>query len=350
MIKNKTLTIFFSAILTTPCATLCMMTLFKAAEQGSLAQVKTLLHMGNINSYDVAGYTPLIRAIKGCHYIRQRKTPHENDVGNGVIHYLVEQCADVNLTSRSLSTLPGDCPLYFTITHNNTVAANSLLRAGASPNKKTSTNETLLTLAMRYNRADIVQRLLAHKASVEEVDNNAKNPLEVALSYSNIFGYQMVSIIESLIAAKTNVHYSSPNTSTILLYALHCLYMPASLVVENDALSVVEKLTRAGAQLAYKKGSANSHKRLLRMLCCVADDEEQKNHQEKQQIEDLSSQEPSSDNSPTMPLSNDLSDSGASLTDGDDDDQAFSPANSTREKPENEEEDELWEVVDGEKD
>ncbi|KAI6655245.1 WD40 repeat-containing protein [Oopsacas minuta] len=140
-----------------------------AAQFGHVECVRVLIeHGANLKSDDMAT-TPIHSAAYGGH-VR-------------VLDYFLKECnTDVNLLNTN-----GKVPLYQATIQGHTSCVQLLLRHGADVNHTLSDQgETLVHIAVKENRRQILRALLEHKAKPDEAMKNGKTPLMLAVEQDNV--------------------------------------------------------------------------------------------------------------------------------------------------------------------
>ena len=140
-----------------------------AAQFGHVECVRLLIEYGaNIESGDMAT-TPVHSAAYGGH-VR-------------VLDYFLKECnIDVNLLNTN-----GKVPLYQATIQGHTACVQLLLRNGADVNHTVNDQgETLVHIAVKESRRQILRALLEHKAKPDEAMKNGKTPLMLAVEQDNV--------------------------------------------------------------------------------------------------------------------------------------------------------------------
>ena len=138
--------------------------------------------MGNVNSRDKNGDTPLIKACK------------KND--QKAVKELIENKADVNLKNDK----NGYTPLIIACNEGNEEIVKILIENGAKINIKDENGYTALVFACSNGNENIVKYLISKGADVNIMDKNGDTPLIIAIIYGNI------SIVKYLIDQGANVN------------------------------------------------------------------------------------------------------------------------------------------------
>ena len=140
-----------------------------AAQFGHVECVRLLIeHGANIESPDMAT-TPVHSAAYGGHV-------------RVLDYFLKECCTNVNLLNTN-----GKVPLYQATIQGHTACVQLLLRHGADVNLTVSDQgETLVHIAVKETRRQILRALLEHKAKPDEAMKNGKTPLMLAVEQDNV--------------------------------------------------------------------------------------------------------------------------------------------------------------------
>ena len=140
-----------------------------AAQFGHLECVRILIeYRANIESPEMAT-TPVHSAAYGGHV-------------KVLDYFLRECCTDVNLLNTN-----GKVPLYQATIQGHTACVQLLLRYGANVNLTVSDQgETLVHIAVKESRRQILRALLEHKAKPDEAMKNGKTPLMLAVEQDNV--------------------------------------------------------------------------------------------------------------------------------------------------------------------
>ena len=140
-----------------------------AAQFGHLECVQLLIEHGAHTESDDMATTPVHSAAYGGHV--------------KVLEYFLKECnANVNLLNTN-----GKVPLYQATIQGHSSCVQLLLRQGADVNRLVSDQEeTLVHIAVKEGRRQILKALLEHKAKPDEAMKSGKTPLMLAVEQDNV--------------------------------------------------------------------------------------------------------------------------------------------------------------------
>jgi ankyrin repeat protein len=169
-----------------------------SAKERDLAQIKSLLNKSvDVNVADADGTTALHWAV----------------------HWDDRQMAELLLASGMVvdqANIYGVTPLWLACTNRSTEMVKALLKAGANPNARLSTGETVLVNCARTGAVDAVNAMLT---SSSEIDVNARENKrgQTALMWAAVGGH--AEIVRSLVDYGAKVDMASNGGFTPLLFA-----------------------------------------------------------------------------------------------------------------------------------
>ena len=173
-----------------------------AAQFGHLECVRLLIeYRASIDSLDMAT-TPVHSAAYGGHV-------------KVLDYFLKECCTDVNLLNTN-----GKVPLYQATIQGHTACVQLLLRYGANVNLTVSDQEeTLVHIAVKENKRQVLRALLEHKAKPDEATKSGKTPLMLAVEQDNVDFIPLImsygiTLIKKDSSGNTVFHYLAKHGST----------------------------------------------------------------------------------------------------------------------------------------
>lgn len=214
-----------------------------SAKERNLANLKSLLGESvDVNVADADGTTALHWAV------------HWDD--REIAGLLVAAGAVVDQAN-----LYGVTPLWLACTNRSTEMVKLLLKAGASPNARLTTGETVLVNCARTGAVDAVQALLG---SVTEIDVNARENKkgQTALMWAAAGGHSM--IVKSLLDNGARIDIASNGGFTPLLFAARSGDIETTRILLDAGADPDEATVEQGNSLVI--ASAGGHEDLALLL------------------------------------------------------------------------------------
>ena len=166
-----------------------------------LAIIRSLVEYGSdIDREDKHGHTPLYAAV--------------DNNSSVTVMYLVEMGARVNHEARNGST-----PLIVAVELFNVLTINYLLEHGAKAQGKNGEGDGLLHIAILASsnldlQYKVIEKLLAHGASINERNADKSTPLHITLHFGH------AQLVDLLIRSDTDIHAKDSRNRSILQLAV----------------------------------------------------------------------------------------------------------------------------------
>ncbi|NGX31129.1 MAG: Phosphocholine transferase AnkX [Chlamydiae bacterium] len=204
-----------------------------AVEHENIEALKALLKVGaNIEKTDLKGNTPLIKAINTFQF------------GHECIQILVNSKANLNITNKI-----GESLIYLAVKRGRTDMLKTLIKAGIDIEKTDFKGNTpLLEVIDDYhipNRIELVQILIDAKANLNAANNEGNTSLHIAAK-SGTF-----SLVKLLIQSKANINAKNKSSLT-----------PLFLAVFEKKFTIIKQLLEAGADVRIRT-SKPIHTRII---------------------------------------------------------------------------------------
>ena len=208
----------------------------QAAVVGDADAVRRLLDLGMpIDTADAQGCTALLRAAGGGH--------------RATVELLLSRYADPKLAART-----GATPLSAAVSMRQVEIVDRLLAAGATLEQRLPGDVTVLMLAAALGLPDVCTRLLAAGANINAADAQGLTPLHCAA----LFGFttrdrrRLVALLDALLLAGADPDVQAAGGVTPLLLLLGARAEPGTACDEDVVLAGLARLLDESASLKVR--------------------------------------------------------------------------------------------------
>ena len=213
----------------------------EAAQYGHLECVRILIEFGAYVASPCFLTTPVHSAAHGGHV-------------KVLDFFLTKFPASLNLVDSN-----GKVPLYPAIIQGHTACVQLLLRRGAIVNLTVSDQgETLVHLAVKVNREQILWALLEHKANPDEAMKNGKTPLMLAVEQGNVDFIPLImsygiTLMKKDSSGNTVFHYLAKHGAPkCAKYLLLCVLLISGLTQEYQLYQDKNNIGKSPFKLAIE--------------------------------------------------------------------------------------------------